>query len=328
MSRYGERTRVTQGISGFGRKSASVSPLPKLVTFTSTTTYTIPSDVTYVIANITGGGGGTFVGATAATDGGSSSVAFAAGTKTAVGGTAGGSTNTTFVNTNRTQSAGVRFGEGAMTVWANASLAHAKAHDGAFLRVGGVVTPSGTLVVTVGAGGSAGTNGSAGKAGVVTLEAYAGNTMRCDAFLASGTFTPPASVTLVNATIIAGGGSSGQGDWTGVVGGNSSVAFSAGTQTATGGYPANANRFGFEQYQSNLLPVSNSGRGGILAWAGTTTNVATFIQAGHGQIVETAQTVTPLTGITVTVGAGGAGYLSPTGVGAGGSGVVWFEYSV
>jgi hypothetical protein len=132
----------------------------------------------------------------------------------------------------------------------------------------------------------------------------------------------------VNATLIGGGGSVGQGDWAGAVGGNTTINFSSGTVTATGGFLANSGRFGFEQYANYPVPPNNSGRGGILAWAGTTTRVASNMRGGDGQIQVVQRTVSFGSGLTVTIGAGGNGNGGANGGSGGATGVAWIEYSV
>jgi len=312
---------------------AAASLVPTLYEFTTTgtTNWTVPAGVTYVIANITGAGAGSNVGATLGGAGGNSSVAFSSGTITANGGSGGTTTNATITGSGTVQNkAGVRYGEGA---WArtyggsNSTVAHMVANNGAYLRAGGAVTPGNTLAITVGAGGTAGTNGAAGAQGVVVLEAWAGNARRCELFTTTGTFNPPAGVTSVNATLIGGGGGCGAGDWNGGTGGNTTINFSSGTVTATGGFSTDVGRFGFEEFQYYPTPTNNSGRGGILAFAGTTTRVASNFRGGDGQIQVVQRTVSFGSGLTVTIGAGGSGEAG-TFRSAAGSGVAWIEYSV
>lgn len=145
----------------------------KIEKFTASGTFTPPAGVTYAIAYILAGGGSTGTASVAA--GGTSSVAFAAGTVSATGGNG----MTTFITSNQQQSAGqansgfggATFGTGSGSV--TTENAQGKAQDGALITAGGVVTPSVGITVTVGAGGAAGTNGAAGGSGYVYIE-YAG----------------------------------------------------------------------------------------------------------------------------------------------------------
>jgi hypothetical protein len=136
------------------------------------------------------------------------------------------------------------------------------------------------------------------------------------AFTASGTWTVPAGVTYAIAHITAGGG--GVGATTGGAGGNSSVAFSGGTITATGGA---ANTF-----TVNSTPVAgpaNSGNGAIGNYF--VTGEINTVHAQSGAYIVAGGAVTPAASITVTVGAGGTAGTSGA---AGGSGYVWIEYQV
>jgi hypothetical protein len=139
-------------------------------------------------------------------------------------------------------------------------------------------------------------------------------TTKVTRFTADGTFTPPTGVTYAIAHIRAGGGGTGV---SAGAGGNSSVAFSGGTVTATGG---NANTF-----TVNSTPVAgaaNSGNGAIGNFF--TTGEINTSHAQNGAYVVAGGAVTPGTGITVTVGAGGTAGTSGA---AGGSGYVWIEYA-
>jgi hypothetical protein len=142
----------------------------RIEAFTGDGSWTVPAGVTYAIAHMYGGGGGT--GRNAGSAGGDSSVAFAGGTVTAPGlppsptgsnvdlngATAGkansGASATAFVNNNT----------GAST----ASSATAQ-----YIVAGGAVTPAATIAVVVGAGGaSGGGGGAAGGSGYVYIEYY------------------------------------------------------------------------------------------------------------------------------------------------------------
>lgn len=285
-----------------------------------TYTFNVPSGVDYVIANMIGGGGGTQHGATAGGTGGDSSVAFAAGTITAAGGLPVGTTDTSST-TVRINEAGSRYGSGGRTTKDGSSAIRVQGGDGAFIRCGGTVTPGGTLSVVVGAGGTAGTGGSAGKNGIVWLEYGAGSKRRVELFKSTGTFTPPTGVTTVTAYIKGAGGGVGHGDGGGGDGGNSSVAFSAGTQTATGGQ---GDYFGrpTPTFIARRGSCANGGGGAYSQWA--TTTATSWAHGEEGQVLITTGSVTPGTGITVTIGAGGS-VDSGT---AAGSGVCWIEYFV
>ena len=147
---------------------ANPSKKPYAVRFTTTnSSYTVPADVTHMVATIVGGGGG--VGDSGAGTGGSSSVAFASGTITAVGGTDLSywttQTNGRFAGANNTGHGGTR-----LVTNASYGTGYNRNFDGVMLVAGGDVTAGATLAVTVGAGGTAGTNGVAGGSGYVTLE--------------------------------------------------------------------------------------------------------------------------------------------------------------
>ncbi len=315
------------------------SSIPTVYTFTTTgsNSWTVPTGVTYVIANIQAGGGGTSNGATAGGTGGSSSVAFAAGTQTATGGGSNGSTSTFGVNTNLTDVTPEEYGAGGKRVWSDISNPTSggsrpvvtQGAKGGFLRVGGEVTPGATLTITVGAGGTAGTNGTAGRQGIVTLEAYSENKRRCELFKSSGTFTPPAGVTKVLATIVGGAGGMTLIDGAGTAGGSSSVAFAAGTQTASGGSNTTIYRVGYDSISYKLFGVANTGDPTLYYYAGTGGGVygawANCLTGTAGRRILVSGDVTPSTGISVTVGAGG----NVEGVSnASASGFVNIEYEV
>ena len=148
-----------------------------------------------------------------------------------------------------------------------------------------------------------------------------GSMTEVTAFTASGTFTPPAGVTYAIAHIRAGGGgvgTTGQG-----TGGTSSVAFAAGTISATGG-PAGPNMTAHNSHAS--AGATNSGQGAFGAsFRGADVGDSRVTRAGDGAYIVAGGAVTPGTGITVTVGAGGTAGTSGA---AGGSGYVWIEYQV
>lgn len=147
------------------------------------------------------------------------------------------------------------------------------------------------------------------------------------AFTASGTFTPPAGVTYAVAYILAGGGGTGRSSSAGGTGGTSSVAFAAGTISATGGLGFQAGGVSTET-GTNIAGTVNSGQGGRLSAitsSGTAEQTSTTAWGQDGACIVAGGVVTPAVGITVTVGAGGT---AGTGGSAGGSGYVWIEYQV
>ena len=147
-----------------------------------------------------------------------------------------------------------------------------------------------------------------------------GSMTNVEAFTASGTFTPPAGVTYAIAHIRGGGGGIGNGGSPGA-GGTSSVAFAGGTVSATGGAPSETGTAGTVS-GSVVAGATNSGLGAN-AVAGGTSQI--FAKSGDAANIVAGGAVTPGTGITVTVGAGGV--AGSTGA-AGGSGYVWIEYQV
>jgi len=293
--------------------------LPTIVEFTATgaTTWTVPAGVTYVVANIIGGGGGvaTNVG-TNAQDGTASSVAFAAGTKTAAGGK---HFSTTVSGTAASVGVGARYGAGACAFQAGVNK-FLKGSNGAYIRTGGEVTAGGTLVVTVGAGGAAGTNGAAGTQGIVWLEYYAGNKRRIESFQSSGTFNPPSGVTTVQAFIRGAGGSSNVDGVGTAAGGNTSVAFTAGTKTALGGKPRVSFRGAGPAINGGISGADNSGDGSFSSADGS--GYSSFAEGERGQEMTVQGTVAFGTGVTITIGAG------VTYTGTSGSGCVWIEYDL
>jgi hypothetical protein len=294
-------------------------------TTTGANTWTVPANVTYVIANIIGGGGGTGIGATAGGNGTASSVAFSAGTITATGGNHSSTTDTTHAGTAQANQTPNRYGDGAITVRSGSNTyCSMYASRGAYVRSGGVVTPGASLTITVGAGGTAGTNGAAGQQGYVWLEYAVGGKRRCQLFTSSGTFNPPSNVSgnKVTAYMIGGGGGTNWGDGGGGDGGSTTVAFTAGTVTALGGKGLSVGRGGFINYGTHVLGANNSGMGGFMSWAATTgpNSSAQFARDGQYRVFD--GTVAFGTGVTVTIGAGGASQT-----GNSGSGVCWIEWT-
>lgn len=153
-----------------GSAWANVGTQTEVARFTASGTWTVPTGVTYAIAYITGGGGGSGVGAAGGT-GGTSSVAFAGGTVSATGGvgvgTIGNIAGGAMAGTaNSGQGAGIA-AYGAAAYYAEGP---GKAQDGALITAGGAVTAGASITITVGAGGTAGTSGAAGGTGYVYIE--------------------------------------------------------------------------------------------------------------------------------------------------------------
>jgi hypothetical protein len=153
-----------------GTSWANLGSVTNVAAFTASGTWTVPSGVTYAIAHIRGGGGGT--GTTGAGAGGDSSVAFAGGTTTALGGnplTKTLATDAIIHAAGRNNS-----GQGARTsaYWATDATSswYVAAQDGAYIVAGADVTPAASITITVGAGGTAGTNGAAGGSGYIWIE--------------------------------------------------------------------------------------------------------------------------------------------------------------
>lgn len=171
MSKYGARLLVGQPVGQWTK--AEPKMITKVNRFTASGTWTVPDGVTYAVAHIRAGGGGT--GSAAAGAGGNSSVAFAGGTVTATG---GNPINSTFINESQGTSAGqANSGNGAKVIGnlAAGGGSHAvspSAQDGAYIVAGDAVTPAESITVTVGAGGVAGSGGAAaaGGSGYVWIE--------------------------------------------------------------------------------------------------------------------------------------------------------------
>lgn len=161
---------------------------------------------------------------------------------------------------------------------------------------------------------------STGKLQVYTGSAWSdvGTQKYVTPFTASGTFTPATGVTYAIAYITGGGG--GGGKLSAGAGGNSSVAFAAGTVTATGGGALNHND---ATILYTYAGAANSGYGAGFANADGSGNYSSSGNAGNGAIIVAGGTVTPATGITVTVGAGGVAGTSGS---AGGTGYVYIEW--
>ena len=141
----------------------------QVAAFTASGTWTVPAGVTYAVAYIRAGGGG--VGTAASGTGGTSSVAFAGGTVSAVGGVG---VNVFATSVGNSQAGPTNSGSGA-TIFAYGTGSFygeggGKAQDGALITAGDAVTPAASITVTVGDGGTAGTSGAAGGSGYVYIE--------------------------------------------------------------------------------------------------------------------------------------------------------------
>ena len=152
----------------YGYVSGAPALKKKVETFKAGGTFTPPAGVTYAIAYMTAGGGGSN-GIGAGGTGGTSSVAFASGTVTALGGLGvaqGG------LGTSDGVSAPDNSGRGSRSeyVWAGAGYTTwggKQAQDGATVVAGGAVTAGVGITVTVGAGG---TGTQVGGSGLVVIE--------------------------------------------------------------------------------------------------------------------------------------------------------------
>lgn len=144
---------------------------------------------------------------------------------------------------------------------------------------------------------------------------------KVEQFTSGGTWTVPAGVTFAVAYIQAGGGGVSRGAQGGT-GGTSSVAFAAGTVSASGGVG------GYIYFHSGGVTeqagAANSGRGAIASGRGGTPDDMNTYLGGDGALITAGAAVTPAASITVTVGAGG----TATNGGTGGTGYVYISYEV
>jgi hypothetical protein len=148
----------------------------KVAAFTASGTWTVPAGVTYAVAYILGGGGG--VGSGSAGNGGTSSVAFAGGTISSVGGLGMNHPGGPGAIYSSALARPANSGLGAIafsTAGTSVNYVPSASPDSAVITAGGAVTPAASITVTVGAGGAAGTNTSAaGAAGYVYIEYQGG----------------------------------------------------------------------------------------------------------------------------------------------------------
>jgi hypothetical protein len=167
-----------------GSAWANVGTQTNVARFTASGTWTVPAGVTYATAYIIGGGGGLSLRdrgtpTVAAGAGGTSSVAFASGTVSALGGAA---------NTSNVQASGgaigtmvdglANTGQGALcnNIYGDTTTGgtgNLIAQSSAYIVAGAAVTAGASITITVGAGGTAGsgasTVGSAGGTGYVYI---------------------------------------------------------------------------------------------------------------------------------------------------------------
>jgi hypothetical protein len=148
--------------------------MTKVEAFTTSGTFTPPTGVTYAIAHIRGGGGGTGTVGSTGGAGGTSSVAFASGTISATGGNLANNANAW--NYQISAVAGVaNSGQGASrSAQSDPGPAgtgqRVVGSDGAYIVAAAAVTPGTGITITVGAGGTAGSGGAAGGSGYVWIE--------------------------------------------------------------------------------------------------------------------------------------------------------------
>jgi hypothetical protein len=170
---------------------------------------------------------------------------------------------------------------------------------------------------------------------VFPAPAAAGGTPKTQTFTTSGTWTAPTGVVWANAVIQSGGGGAGAVD-------ASNDGSSGGTSSAFGLTPAGGNggKHGYvggstlSDKTTGVAGTANSGQGAIApkgSQGGSPPSQFWGAGGTAGACLTTGQAVTPGTGYTITVGAGGAAGTagsSPTNVGTGGSGYVtifWTE---
>jgi hypothetical protein len=157
---------LTGYVSGLIIQSVPTRGRMKVDRFTADGTWTVPAGVTYAVAHMRGGGGGS--GTASSGTGGTSSVAFAAGTVSAAGGTG---LNNTYPVTRVYSAAPANSGQGSI-MWSGESdrAGMLQSYNGVEIVAGGAVTAGEGITVTVGAGGVAGTGGAAGGSGYVWIE--------------------------------------------------------------------------------------------------------------------------------------------------------------
>jgi hypothetical protein len=165
---------LTGYVSGLIVQSVPTKGNMKVDRFTADGTWTVPAGVTYAVAHIRGGGGGSGTVGSTGGAGGTSSVAFASGTISATGGNLANNANAWGYNISAV--AGVaNSGQGASRSAQSdpgpgGTGQRVVGSDGAYVVAGAEVTPAASITVTVGAGGTAGSGGAAGGSGYVWIE--------------------------------------------------------------------------------------------------------------------------------------------------------------
>ena len=157
-----------------GKIAQARLPMKRVARFTGSGTWTVPAGVTYAIAHMLGGGGGIGTGFSGG-DGTASSVAFASGTVSSLGGHRGVSGQDANPSGAQVQAGQANSGQGARRARAGTDDGWGRGGFGGqsqWIVAGAAVTPAANITVTVGNGGSAGTAGAAGGSGYVWIEYY------------------------------------------------------------------------------------------------------------------------------------------------------------
>ena len=175
--------------------------------------------------------------------------------------------------------------------------------------------------------------------GATSVPAISAKTRYALSVLSGTTWTVPAGVTYINATLIGGGGGAGSSGGSAAVGNAGTAGGSTtmtGATTALGGTAGvasailanNGNAAGV-----NAVATSGKGGGGAQGYnaGGTPTyfSLGTGSAGADGQIITSTLATTPGASITIAIGTGGAGGTAPTGGskgGDGGSGRIDIEY--
>ena len=150
--------------------------IKKVDRFTASGTWTVPTGVTYAVAHMLGGGGSGGGWNVIGNTGGTSSVAFAGGTVSALGGKGGNSNNSSSTGGASVGAQSANSGRGG------APSSHAsggsRGTDAQVVVAGAAVTAGASITVTVGAGGvapvgaSGGVEAADGGSGYVWIEYY------------------------------------------------------------------------------------------------------------------------------------------------------------
>jgi len=152
--------------------------MKKVLFFSSTTTWVVPSGVDYCIAEVCGGGGGGGAYGAAPTDGANSTVSCGDGTFSGLGGDAVINHN---MGNNATCRSGRPFsGQSALFASGRGQLSFMGMVPAAVNKFGINLDPGETVTITVGAGGAQGSLGTAapgpgtanGGSGFINIEYY------------------------------------------------------------------------------------------------------------------------------------------------------------